>query len=159
MIESFVIAQTQQLEAGVVAFVVGLFLAAFLIVLLANFAINIVICALLHTSVGRVPQQYRVIEPGLVWLLLIPLFQVIWNFFVHVRVSRSFQNYFQATGDTTVGDCGESIGRWYAICVACTFVPCANYIAGPAALVLLIIFLVKVWDLRSRIGTTAPPAM
>jgi hypothetical protein len=50
-----------------------------------------------------------------------------------------------------VGDCGKGIGLWYAICAVCCIIPCLNYVAGPAALVLLIIYLVKVMDLKNQI--------
>ena len=39
-------------------------------------------------------------EPAMVFLLLIPCFGLVWNFFLYPRLSRSFQKYFQSVGDT-----------------------------------------------------------
>ena len=94
-------------------------------------------------------------EPGLVWLLMIPLVPLVWNFFVYLRLPESYQSYFASVGRTDVGDCGRGIGQWYAICFLACAVPCVNYVAGPAALVLLIIFLVKVMGLKNQIPMTA----
>ena len=142
-------------EAAVIAGLImaGLITAAITLAIL--FAILIVICALLHSALARVPPEHRTMEPGLVWLLLIPLFGIVWNFFVFLRIPESYKNYFTAQGRTDVGDCARGVGLWYAICGALLFVPCLNYLAVPAALVLLIIFLVKIFGLKSQIS---PPA-
>jgi hypothetical protein len=120
-------------------------------VLLFAIAVSVVIILLISTPLKAIPDEYREMEPGKVWLLLIPLFNIVWNFFVFTRVPKSFQNYFAAQGKNDFGDCGEKLGMWYAICVACFIIPCVNYIAGPASLVLVIIFLVKIWDLKKQL--------
>ncbi len=125
------------------------------IMLLIGLAINIVICALLYVAQKRVPAEHRKIDPLAVWLLLIPLFNLVWNFFVYRRIPQSYCSYFNAQGVQGKGDCGETIGLWLAICYACSIIPCVNYIAGPAALVLLIIFLVKIMGLRGEIPEAA----
>jgi len=129
--------------------------AMVMIVMAIAFAIGlgvaIVICVLLSGCYSRIPAQFRLMEPGMVWLMLIPLFSMVWVFFVTARLSKSFQNYFNAHGRTDVGDCAQQIGLWYSICTAACLVPCVNYVAGPAALVLLIIYLVKVMGLKNQI--------
>jgi hypothetical protein len=134
---------------------IGVMLTIMGVAILISLAISLVICFLLYSVQKRVPAEHREIEPGLVWLLLIPLFNIIWNFFVFLRIPESYQNYFRAQGRVDTGDCGRGVGLALAICGVCSMVPCVNYIAGPAYLVLLIIFLVKAWDLRSRIPATA----
>lgn len=87
----------------------------------------------------------------MVWLLLIPLFNLIWNFFVYQKLPDSYKSYFSSQGRTDVSDCGKGIGLAYAISAAACIVPCLNYLAVPAALVLLIIFLVKAMGLKNQI--------
>jgi hypothetical protein len=87
----------------------------------------------------------------MVWLLLIPCFRLVWNFFVYLQLADSYKAYFASVGRTDVGDCGRGIGLWYAICAACGIIPCVNYLALPAGLVLLIIYLVKATDLKGQI--------
>ena len=87
----------------------------------------------------------------MVWLLMIPCFNLVWNFFVYLQLADSYKAYFASVGRTDVGDCGRGIGLGYAICAACCIIPCLNYLAGPVALVLLIIYLVKAMSLKDQI--------
>ncbi len=126
-----------------------------MVILLISLAITIAICLMLHMVQSRVPVEHQKISPPAIWLLLIPLFGLVWNFFVFQRIPESYKSYFDSVGDTSVGDCGKAVGLWFAICAACSIVPCLNYIAGPASLVLLIIFLVKVFGFRGKIPVSA----
>ena len=92
----------------------------------------------------------------MVWLLLIPCFNIIWNFMVFPKLGRSFRAYFESKGDSANADCGEKMGLWYSICAACGIIPCVNYVAGPASLVLLIICLIKFSDLRNKVLASSP---
>jgi hypothetical protein len=124
--------------------------------LLLFFGIWIGIIYMLYISLKAVPPEHRRMPPEQVWLLLIPLFNLVWNFFVFQRLPESYQSYFYSRGRTDVGDAGKGIGLAYAICAVCGFVPCLNYAAVPAALILLIIFLVKVMSYRAQVGMVAP---
>ena len=119
--------------------------------LVIYFSILAVICWLVSTALKAVPEQYREMSPGQVWLLMIPCFNIIWNFFVFQRVPKSFQNYFAATGQSQFGDCGIQIGLWFAICYACSVVPYLGCLPFAASLVLLIIMLVKLWGMKGEI--------
>ena len=143
--------QSTDKETALVAAIISIALIVMFISMAIALAIKVAICAVLYISVSRIPPEHHKIQPGLIWLLLIPLFDLFWNFFVFLRVPESFQSYFQSQGRTDVGDCGRGVGQWYAICAVAGLVPCVNWIAAPAALVLLIIFLVKAFDLRGKI--------
>jgi len=132
------------------AFLGGL-LFFFFIMFLVGLAIAVVIAYLIFSCYQRIPARHRQMEPWQVWLMLIPLFNLVWVFFVFPKLGKSYQSYFAEQGRTDVGDCGEKVGLWYAICVVLSCIPCVNYIAGPAALILLIIFLVKVLTLKGQI--------
>ena len=71
--------------------------------------ISILICWLLARCYKAIPASHRSMEPNMVWLNLIPLFNFVWNFFVYLRLSDSFQSYFREKGDSSVGDCGRKI--------------------------------------------------
>ena len=132
-------------------FPIGTFIAIAGVGLLVFLAVHVFICALLSTCYSRIPRQFRKQEPGLVWLLMIPCFSLVWNFFVFPQLADSFKAYSASVGRTDVGDCGKGIGLAYAICAIFCIVPCFSYLAWPAALVLLIMYLVKVTDLKSQI--------
>lgn len=128
------------------------------IVVCVIFAINIVICFLLSDALRRLPPQFRKMEPGMVWLLLIPCFNMVWNFFVYPKVSDSYSAYFAVQGRTDVGDAGGRLGLAYAICAVCSIIPCVGYVAGLAGLVLLIIYLIKITGLKNQIAQQPPMA-
>jgi hypothetical protein len=107
-----------------------------------------------YLVLSRIPPQYRKQEPGMAFLLLIPIFSIVWNFFVHPKVAESLKAYYDAQGPHTNGDCGASLALWLCICGACTFVPVLGLFAGVAGLVFMILFYVKAFDLSARIPKT-----
>ncbi|MGE5326354.1 MAG: hypothetical protein ACM3NO_04895 [Deltaproteobacteria bacterium] len=117
--------------------------------------LDLIVCFFLYKIFQRVPPQYRVMEPGLVWLLIIPCFNLVWNFFVFIRLSRSLKRYFNSVGNQTVGDCGEGLGLGYSICEVARLIPCVGILVWIAALVLVILYLVKVNQLSEQIPKTA----
>lgn len=124
------------------------------ILFLVIFAINVFVCWLLSGCYKRIPQEHRKLEPGLVWLLLIPCFSLVWNFFVYPRLAQSYRSYFASVGRTDVGDCGEGIAWALAICAAAALlpIPFLGFAVGIASIVLLILFLVKATNLKNLIA-------
>ena len=136
-------------------------LIAVLIGLAVSLAIAILICFLLYSCQKALPAEHRRVEPGMIWLLLIPFFNYFWNFIVFLRMPESFKSFFDAHGRMDVGDCGRLLGQWYAILAVCSFagsfVPIVSCVAGLgaiAALVLLIIFIVKMFSLKGEVERT-----
>src|SRR3954464_1146947 len=78
---------------------------------------------LAYIVLNRIPPQFRKQEPGMAFLLLIPLFSIVWNFFVHPKVAESLKAYFDAQGPHTHGDCGGSLALWMCISGACALIP------------------------------------
>jgi hypothetical protein len=120
---------------------------------------------LLFDAFRRVPQAFRLMEPGLVWLLMVPCFSVIWNFWVFPKLADSMKAYFDSAGRPDVGDCGRQTGMIYcflsvAPLVLClpSCIPiigglfsCLSGLCSLASLVLLILYLVKVTGLKKQI--------
>lgn len=140
----------QDAAAGITAAAIFAFV---LVVALVILAINVIVCAVLHGCFKRIPAEHRRLEGGLVWLLLIPCFNIVWNFFVFPRLAQSYQSYFRAVGRNEFGDCGAGIGWAYAGCMlgACLPVPLLPFGIGLAALVLLVLFLVKAVQLKGQL--------
>ncbi|MBN2433055.1 MAG: hypothetical protein JXQ27_16405 [Acidobacteria bacterium] len=126
-------------------------LAGAVISLVIFLGIMITIIMIVQSVYKRIPPEHREMEPGMVWLLLIPCFNVVWNFFVFPKLSRSLKSYFFSIGRTDVGDCGEGLGLAYAILSAVSIIPYLNCLTFPAAIIILIIFLVKATGLKNQI--------
>ena len=140
----------------------GLPIAAMAVGICIGFAIGMAIMAVIAFIVkgmyDRIPAEHREMDPVKVWLLVIPLFSLYWNFVVFLGMSRSFQRYFASQGVTDVGDCGFQMAKIYCILAVVSavvgFIPvigCIGTIGSLAALVLLIVMLVKFHELRNRI--------
>ena len=84
---------------------------------------------------------------------MIPFVPVVFNFFVFPRISESYKNYFESKGDISNGDCGKGIGISYSVCCVVIWlpIPIVQPIVCIAALVLLIIYMVKITGLKSQV--------
>jgi hypothetical protein len=116
-----------------------------------SIAIAIAVILIVQSFYKRIPSEHRKMEPGMVWLLIIPCFSIVWNFFVFLRLSDSFKSYFDSQGIEDVGDCNRTLAMAYCIAAVLCLVPCLNYVAGPVSLVLLVLALVKYNELKNRI--------
>jgi hypothetical protein len=141
------------------------FLAIFILVLavffLLKLAIKICVCLFLSSCLARLPEPYRKQKPGMVWLLLIPFFSLVWNFFVDPEIANSFRSYYGARGKNGVDDCGYALALAYCICavsgLALWIVPLLAGAGAVATLVLWILVLVKFSSLKAQIGFDAVP--
>ncbi len=121
----------------------------FLGLLLLRFLIQCVICWMVYRAAESVPPEHREIEPALAFLLLVPCLDIFLNFLVQPSVARSYRRWFESRGDTSEGDCAENLAWWYAITTVCAHVPCVPF-AGLVAVILQIVFLLRVSRLRSK---------
>src|SRR5229473_1027616 len=62
----------------------------------------------------RVRPSNRLMEPGSVWLNLIPVFGFIWSFFMATRIPESLRKEFRDRGQDDGSDYGKGIGLAYA---------------------------------------------
>lgn len=66
----------------------------------------------------------RVIEPGMLWLLLVPLVGLVFQFFVVLGVAKSLSNEFRSRGMTGVDPRpGWSVGIAMCVFGACEVIP------------------------------------
>jgi hypothetical protein len=122
------------------------------IVLLFIFPLWIVPAILAYFALDRIPPEDRKQDPALALLLLIPLFSLIWAFFVYPRISASLESYFARRGDRSEGDCGRSLALVFCIC---SLIPFVHIVA----LICMIIFFVKIFGLTGKIERTPPPVL
>lgn len=108
---------------------------------------------LVYRANEALPREHRKLESWQAFLLAIPIFNLVWAFILTARVSKGFQSFFASKNDPSVDDCGEKIGLWFAICWAGSHVPLLWCLSFPAAIVLLILYLVKITGLRARVLT------
>jgi len=133
---------------------IGIMRIAALIGLVVFFAILAVLCYFIAEHYKIIPAGARKMEPGQVWLLLIPLFNLYWVFPVFLGLSESYQAAFAARGRTDLGACGRHLALWFCICFASSVIPCLQYATGLAALVLLILYIIRISDYKKQLIAT-----
>jgi hypothetical protein len=87
----------------------------------------------------------RTMKPGKVWLLLIPIFGLVWQFVVVMNVAKSLGNEFARLGvPSAESRPGQNTGLAACICNCCIFIPILGHLAGIAGLVLLLVYWGKI---------------
>ncbi|MGA9062060.1 MAG: hypothetical protein WB341_10390 [Terracidiphilus sp.] len=87
----------------------------------------------------------RTMQPGMVWLMLIPFFGLIWNFFIVLALSNSLGREFPARGVTQLDpEPGKSIGLAMSVCMACGIIPVLGIVASLVSLVLWVVYWIKI---------------
>jgi hypothetical protein len=100
--------------------------------------------ALLVRLLKKCSPSSRTMQPGMVWLLLIPVFNIVWSFLVVSALGKSLGNEFTLRGiASTEPEPGKTLGMTMCVCQACGIIPFLNFLAIPAGLVLWTIYWVK----------------
>lgn len=100
----------------------------------------------LQNLLKQISPENRSVEPGYVWLLFIPIFNLIYPFILYPRISESIFAEYSERGLDTSSDFSKSIGLFLAISAVIGFVPLVPYmdiISMFSQLILLIIYWVK----------------
>jgi uncharacterized membrane protein HdeD (DUF308 family) len=93
----------------------GILITVFCGVLLVAILIFIFFLISMQTALSRVSPQNRKMEPGMVWLALIPCVNIVWQFFIAIQVPDSLKNEFQRRNRDDGSDYGKSLGLAYCI--------------------------------------------
>lgn len=110
----------------------------------------------LSRALGKCSRASVTLEPGMLWLLLVPFVNLIWHFFVVLGMAKSLGNEFRARNMQGVEpEPGQAIGLAMCICGACSIIPLLGMLTGLAHLVLWIVYWVKIAE-YSRMLDQAP---
>jgi hypothetical protein len=128
---------------GATAVLVGLIVAIFYILTLMR-------------ALEKCSPQSRTMAPAMVWLLLIPLVNLVWQFFVVMGLSHSLGNEFRARGMTNAPqEPGKQLGLAMCVCSVCGLVPYVRVLTGPVGLVLWIFYWVKIAEFSRMLDAPA----
>jgi hypothetical protein len=106
----------------------------------------------LQKALNRCAPENRAMQPGLVWLLLIPCFYLVWHFFVVINMAKSLGAKFQKRGITEEPEPGKTIGLVASVLWCCGVIPFLNYLCIPAAIVCWIIYWVKIAGFSKKLA-------
>jgi hypothetical protein len=108
----------------------------------------------LQKALTRCHPNHRLMQPGLVWLLLIPVFNLVWQFFVVINLAGSLEKEFNARGIETEPAPGKAVGMAMSILNITGMIPYVGILTGIGALVCWIIHWVKIADCSAKLHTT-----
>jgi hypothetical protein len=132
------------------------FLVIILVVLAVSIIISIVIgifyCLTLQKALNRCAPQNRAMSPGLVWLYLIPIFSLVWHFFIVINMAKSLHAEFVYRGIVEEPSPGQTIGLATCILNVTTWIPYLGYLTSIAGFVCWIIYWVKIAGYSSKIA-------
>jgi hypothetical protein len=129
--------------------------------LLVLLVVNIFFILTLRKALMRCSEENRTMSPGLLWLNLIPLFSLIWNFFIVINVAESLHKEFQKRGIVAEPYPGKNLGLAFSILAASTLVlgwiPIVGGLPGLAGFVCWIIYWIKIAGFSKQIESPYEP--
>ncbi len=131
----------------------GLLLAFLCIVLLIALVVGILFLMTLHKALARCAPHNRTMEPGMVWLNLIPLFGLVWQFITVVRVGESLKNEFRSRGwDRRDEDYGKGLGIISCCLGIAGNIPYIGLLFSLGALITFIMYWVKIANFSGQLA-------
>ena len=133
------------------------FLTAIIIVIAVAVVIGLIIqilfLATLYRRLSQVQPRNREMQPGMVFLNLIPIVQIVWIFFTVTGIAASLRKEFLDRGYPTADEgFGRGVGLAYAILLFCCHIPVVNVFCGIPYLVCWIIYWVQISQYRARLA-------
>ncbi len=107
----------------------------------------------LQKAFKRCSPENRVMEPGMVWLMFIPLFNLVWHFFIVLKLAESLGREFQKRGIAEEPQPGKGIGLTMCILHCCGVIPLIGILCGLAGFVCWIIYWVKIAGFSKKLET------
>jgi hypothetical protein len=124
------------------------FLTIFLIVFAVLLLPFIFYLLTLQKALNRCSPENRAMNPGMVWLMFVPLFNLVWQFMIVLNVAKSLGAEFQKRGIAEEPEPGKTLGL--VMCIG-------NLICGPVGLVCWIIYWVKIAGYSGKLAAAPAP--
>jgi len=110
----------------------------------------------LQKAFNRCAPESRAMNPGLVWLMLIPVFNLVWHFMIVLNMAKSLGAEFQKRGIPEEPKPGQNLGL--AMCIlACTgIIPLVGMLGSLGAFVCWILYWIKISGYSNKLAAPAP---
>ena len=135
------------------------------LLIIGLFAIGAIICQIFYLitlmrTMEQVHPTLRKMPPGQVWLVLIPIFGIIWNFIMIGHIADSLQNEFKARNiQVDEARPGYNVGLIMCIAPLIGFLPMIGILGSVAGLVCWIIYWSKMAGYKRTLEQTRPNVM
>ena len=113
----------------------------------------------LQKALNRCSPESRAMSPGMVWLMFIPLFNLVWHFFIVINMAKSLESEFHKRGMPIDPSPGKTLGLLMCILVVCGIIPLLGLLCSLGAFVCWIIYWVKIAGYSGQLAATAAPPL
>jgi hypothetical protein len=110
----------------------------------------------LQKALQRCSPENRVMTPGSTWLILIPVFNLVWMFIVVTQMAQSLEKEFRKRTIPVEPSPGKSIGLAWCILTVCCLIPLVGILTGLPAIICWILYWVKIAGFSSTIADPTP---
>ena len=83
----------------------------------------------LQNAVARCSIESRTIRPGQIWLVLIPLFNIVWMFIMTSKISETLDREFKRRGRPKPTPPAQGLGLAYCLMTFASIIPFVGFIA------------------------------
>ncbi len=125
----------------------------FIVIVCALLVPLIIYITTLQATLNEVSLENRKMPSGQVWLLLIPIFGIVWHFIVVSRMADSLSSEFASRGITPDDPRpGYTIGLVMNILLLCGIIPLIGVLASIGGLICWIIYWVKISGYKNQLS-------
>jgi hypothetical protein len=137
----------------------GILIVVLGVILVIGIVIQVFYLLTLSKTLQQVQPHNRRMEPGQVWLMFIPLFNVVWRFLMVNYIAESLRNEFNERNMNIPDEKpGTPLGTVYASLYAGSlignFIPIIGPLIGLGGLVCWIIYWVKIAGYKTQLENT-----
>ena len=127
---------------------IGIFFIIIFILIAVFYLLN------LQNLLKTIKDENRDVEPGNVWLMFIPLFNIVYPFILYPKISSSVKKEFESRGISNNDDGAKNLGLAFAITGAAAIlpIPFLSTIIALGNLVLFIIWWVKTAGFKNKLS-------
>ena len=106
----------------------------------------------LQKALTRCSPENRAMNPGMVWLMFIPLFGLVWQFLIVINVAKSLGAEFQKRGLAEEPQPGKTLGMVMCILWCCGIIPFLGILCSLGALVCWIMYWIKIAGFSAKLA-------
>ena len=124
------------------------------VIVIGSIVLNVFYLLNLQDTMKEVVEARRKVPPVNVWLMFIPLFNIIYPFILYPNISDSVKAEYEHRGMPAKGDFARGIGIAMPILSLVSIIPYLGILIAIANLVLFIVFWSKMAEFKNEMRRT-----
>jgi hypothetical protein len=113
----------------------------------------------LQKALNRCAPENRAMNPGMMWLMFIPLFNLVWHFLIVLNIAKSLGAEFRKRGMAEEPEPGKTLGLAMCILACCGIIPILGMLCSLGGLVCWIMYWVKISGYSAKLAASPAPVV